>query len=240
MNIKGVMFRQQDRQSAGGFTLIELIITISILALLMLIVFSSFRQLLRSKSALDDRRDGMIMANAILIRMTRELQLMVEYPTLLTPPGQTPTFPSSLIADEKTMSNGLHGDTIKFVAQGAGQYVAGGASHSGFVDITYRVEEDPEAPMGAEQANYYLVREEIPHIRPVDFAFERALVFPVSKNLVSLELNYYNSKDEKWVNSWSAQGTVKLPDLIKLSITVRSPLGKLNTYATMVAIGNSN
>ena len=71
------------RANQRGFTLIELTLAISVLAVMVMLNYKTLRGLIEAKLALDDKRDGMYIANSLLTRMARELQLIV--PTTTAP-----------------------------------------------------------------------------------------------------------------------------------------------------------
>jgi len=68
-----------------GFTLVEIVVAISILTIMLGIAFDALFQIGRTKRALDDERDAALVANAVLGRMTRELQLIADQTALLPP-----------------------------------------------------------------------------------------------------------------------------------------------------------
>lgn len=231
-----------------GFTLVEVVFAISLLALIMSLAYGMLTQIMRSKKMLDDGRDSSIAASAILNRLNRELQAYAggsgaggsssdPSKPVLWCGGEAPAGYSKntcLVGQQKKLGS-READRITFVAAEAGQYVPGSRMHSGTVQITYRVEHDPERARGEEES-YYLVRDEIPYIEPADKACERIMTFPVAKNIVSLAISYYNSDLQKWVGEWGhADSGTGLPQIIKISLKIRSPQGRIESYTTAVA-----
>ncbi len=223
----------------GGFTIIEVVLAISILAIIMSVTYSVLNQIIRTKQMLDDSREVKAIVNSILIRMTREIQLArAGFPLL---PGRDkldqPNKPSvNLIGESVELPNGLPGDSVTFLAAQGGQYLPDGTSHSGDVQITYRVEEDPEQK-GDRDRTYYLIREELPYIRSAEKAYRQAMIFPVTNKLVSLSFRFFDPRSSKWVSSWgTSAGSMKLPKLVEFEVRVKSSNGTVEAFKTAVAL----
>jgi hypothetical protein len=202
---------------------------------MMSVAFSALTQISRTKRALDDERDATLVANAVLTRMTRELQLISSQEKLLPPAGSSgKAYPKevNVIGESKNLSGGESGDSITFMASDAGQYVPDGLTHAGVVQITYRVEKDPQAPTGGD-STFYLVRDEVPAIRPPDKAYAKIMTFPITRDLVGLRFRYFDGKS--WRSDWD-ENQKKLPMLIRFTVKIRSPAGKVYTYTTMVPV----
>jgi len=234
---------------AQGFTLIEIIISISILTIIMTVGYSSLSGILRTKVLLDDRRESRLIANSVLTRLTRELQLAYSGFPLLPPlkkdeTGDEPKRRNSsrinLVGEENYLDDQRPGDSITFLALEGGQYLPDGGTHSGVVQISYKVKEGPEKYDGEKPRTYYLIREELPYIRPLEKAYEKIMIFPITKNLVSLQFRYYDSEEEEWYSSWGEDERVRLPALVKFSLALKSSSGKVSSYTTSVTLRDRN
>ena len=198
--------KKAERRDAHGFTLIEIVLAISILSIIMMVTYSSLDQIIRTKQALDDSRESKAIVNSILMRMTRELQLAKSgYP--LIPEREKINQPNprklNLVGEAQELPNRQAGDRITFLAAAGGQYMPDGTSHAGDVQITYRVEENPEQE-GLNDRTYYLVREEIPYLSSATKAYEQAMVFPITEKLAGLRFRYYDAKNMRWLDSWGS------------------------------------
>ncbi len=209
--------------------------------------------IIESKAILDDQRDGMFIANSVLTRLSRELQLAdneeggrrliascdnLPAPSSSGPAAaQTPTGPQPiLIGDEKSVGTGARGDTLTFLAREGGQYVPDGGSHSGVVQITYRAEPDPEQK--GNNATLLLIRDEMPYRKPSDLACKNAIRFPITNNLVSLQFWYFDKKNNEWVDSWTDQRSFRTPSMIQYQVKLRSPGGQIQSYTSTVALAS--
>ncbi len=227
----------QKRQR--GFTFLELIIAIAILAMIMGVTYSSLSQIIRSKKLLDDARDSKAIADAILVRLTREFQLAFPDGALMPPANKlTQPYPGQprVLGAAKPGRDNANLDSISFLALEGGQYLPDGGSHTGVVQITYRAEPDPEDRTGQR---IYLIRDEVPYTRPYESAYKKRMTFPITNNLVSLSFRYYDEKTETWVSEWGQPPRTWIPSIIKFSFQIRSPLGKVNEYESMIYLAPS-
>ena len=241
------------RKCEHGLTLIEVVLAISILAVMITLNYQIVRSIIEAKQILDDRRDGMFIANSILTRLSRELQLAIGDRSLLPacgsaqaqpaqaagsgqPQGQQQSAPRLVLTGEQGSSGSAgRGDSITFLAREAGQYVPDGGTHSGVVQISYRVEPNPDAKNSAEPT-FLLIRDELPYSRPVERACEKAIRFPITQNLLSLELKYFDRRNNEWVDAWNNDRSGRLPAMIQFSIKLLTPAGQVETYTSAVPL----
>lgn len=247
--------------SASGFTLLEVALAIAVLAVMIVINYKTIKGLIEAKLLLDDKRDGMFIANSILTRIARELQLTVNTQDLLncsalgaspaaaasagmsgtgaaagSPPG-TPAGGGApkFLADSSGGSTMGGGTTLTFIAKEAGQYLPDRGMHSGLVQITYRMAVDPDQrsqPQG--QRSFVLVREELPYRLPAARACKGVLRFPITKNLLNLEFQFYDPSTKEWVTSWDGARSVRVPEIIQFKVVLLTPQGEAESYTTAV------
>jgi prepilin-type N-terminal cleavage/methylation domain-containing protein len=228
------------KSDSRGFTFLEIVISISILAVIMGVTYSSLNQIIRSKKILDDARDGKAIADSILSRMTREFQQAVnsDSATLaILPPRNNLTKPylgkTVFLSERKEQSQGQIATTITFLT------LAQPASHidpenkSEYIQVTYRVEPDPDDP---NKERLRLIREEVPFITPASKAYKRTLAFPISQDILQFEFLFYDSNKEAWIESWGKHPNLNAPPLIQVLFRIRSPLGAVQTYSTIIAL----
>jgi len=231
--------KPNQKRASGGFTLMEVTIAFTILAVMMTLNYRILKGVVTAKELIDDRRDGMYIANSLLTRMSRELQLAVKRPLL--PPCDTAGAPAaspaagSPAAPVFISQNDLEGTSITFSGREAGQYIPDGGTHSGVVQITYRMAPDPERK-GSQDAAYVLVREEIPHVKPLTKACKNVLRFPISNNLVSIQFRFFDSKANQWIDTWSTENANRLPGIIEFTVALRSPRGSVQSYTSAVHV----
>ncbi len=226
----------QNSQHQFGFTLLELVISLTIMVVLMGLAYSSLMQIATSKDALEDGQEVSVIAAAVLTRLTRELQLAYGQDPLM-PPKDSLTTPypamTRLISKDGRDSEGNSGASLTFLAREAGQYLPDGSTNSGSVQITYRIE---KAPSEEKIDTLYLVRDEVPYQRPFEKAYKKLMTFPITKNVVSLRFRFYNVADEQWSDTWGDDKHTGLPNLIEFTLTLRTPMGNDRTYSSAVAL----
>lgn len=231
--------KSAEPSESGGFTLIEIVIAISILSIVLGVTYSALNQIIRTKKLLDDGRDSRYIANSILGRMTRELQLATASVPLMPPkddPERRASSRVSMVGEQKGLDDGKRADSITFMALEAGQYLPKG-TRSGVVQITYLLAKDPNRK---DELGYTLYRSEVPYSRPFKKAYENALNFDIARNVTSLEFQYYWAAENKWLATWNEDATEKLPGMVRFRIEIASPEGRIESYATVVPLRSSN
>lgn len=238
---------RQIKQYQSGYTLIEVILALSILVMMFGIMYSLVSGTVSTKVELDNARDTTFLANSVLGRLTRELQLATNSSGsgLMAPCGSaaapapaaagTPSAgPIVRMRGEKDDKGGSASDTLTFLAKGGGQFIPGGGTQSGTVQIEYRVQKDPEAKDDA--AVYSLVRDERPLSKDLTSSCKQLIRFPITDNLTGLEFKYYSAKQDAWSDTWGSGKNVGLPDVIQLTVGFKSKDGKVDSYTTAVRL----
>lgn len=240
----------KGKSAQKGFTLIEIVIAIAILAVILGTAYATITQILNAKRFLDDKRDVSFTAYSIIGRLSREFQLTVGDTALIftsNDPNSSASGTLNLLGQAEGNTTSGFRDSVTFVASEGGQYLPDGGTHTGLVQITYRVAKDPEK--GTDNQDLSLIREEVPYAtlpntnnqkdweEAKEKAFSQRMVFPVTENVVSFHLNYYDIDNEKWLRTWDEDKKGTVPALIHFNVVLRSPLGEIETYSSMVPIG---
>jgi len=239
------MIKKTGKIHSNGFTLVEVVIAISILVIILSTAYSAITQIISTKKILDDKRDLSIVANSIIRRLGRELQLTTNENTIICTSPNT----STLRFVGSTKDNGCQGteDGLTFIAMEGGQYLPDGGIHTGLVQITYRLAKDPDKER--QDGLLSLIREEIPYTTVTSNdpkawedakkkSLQKRMVFPVAENVVSFNLKYYDILQNQWLNEWGSTQK-EVPAMIYYSITLVSPLGSEETYATTVPVSSA-
>ena len=205
-----------------AFTLIEIIIAISIMSLIFYVAYRAVTQIGFAKAEIEDQRDTLQIANTILTRFARELQLVSDYQQLEDPSLEGYYFFGS---DE---------------AEDGGQYVPDGLTHSGLVMISYRVVRNPERTKSGAEETFVLIRDEVPNTKPYEKALEKRMTFPITDKLVSLNFEFFDHSARSWQNDWKEKfqdkAINKVPGMIRIKIRIMTNSGKIMTFATAIAI----
>lgn len=224
---------------AAGFTLIEVALALGILSVMVLLNYNMITTLVESKMEIDDQRDAVFVANSVLTRLTRELQLATKTPRL--PPNcanvgsnASTRLPAALLSDSNNEGNGK-GQSLIFSSKHAAQYVHNGNSHSGPVKITYLVEQDPDQK-GGDTLGLLLIRDEIANRPPFDVACKDLIRFPITNRLVNITYKFFDKSTAEWSDTWEGPKAAKLPEIIQLSLQLKSDKGRVSSYTTAVRL----
>ena len=227
------------RSQASGFTLIEVVLALGILSVMVVLNYNMITTIVESKMEIDDQRDSVFVANSVLTRLTRELQLVTKDPKL--PPecdaaGRNPAQRqlAALLSEDGGQSGGK-GPTLTFSAKEAGQHIHDGNSHSGVVRISYRVEPDPDQK-GGDTPGLLFIRDEIPNRPPFDLACKDAIRFPITNRLVNVSYQFFDKRTGDWSNSWSGSTAATLPDIIQFTLWLKSDKGRVTSYTSAVRL----
>jgi prepilin-type N-terminal cleavage/methylation domain-containing protein len=224
---------------ASGFTLIEVALALGILSVMVLLNYNMITTLVESKMEIDDQRDSVFVANSVLTRLTRELQLAGKDPKLVPPCDTTSTNATqrqtAVLLSEDGGQSGGKGPTLIFSAKEAGQHIHDGNSHSGAVQISYRVEQDPDQK-GGNNPGLLLIRDEIPNRPPFDLACKDAIRFPITNRLVNVSYKFFDKRANDWSDTWSGPKASNLPDIIQFTLWLKSDKGRVTSYTSAVRL----
>ena len=232
---KDTLPKQLSREDSG-FTLLEVLLAMVIMSVMMTITYLSLESILQSKAIIGDEQEVERLELVLARRLAREFQLIRAVGRLpdranLQPTGSgvapPPLQAPPLLGEEDSLPNGNPGDSITFVASSVGQnFLDDRVSNSGLVQVSYSLREDPEREKKEDYPVYSLIREEIPHQKPWDQAYQRTVRFPLVDFVEGMKLEYFDYQNEKWTRTWDNNSGGPLPRLIRFTIQVRTPLGK--------------
>lgn len=201
---------------------------------MVVINYNVIMSMIETKVEVDDRRESVFIANSVLTRLTREIQLANKMPKLPPPCDSTATAATNVLIGEGGNLDGA-GPTLTFSAPQGAQYIPDGGSHSGPVQITYRVAKDPDQGQNRD-ATLLLIREERPNRQPYQQSCQEIIRFPITNRLVNLEFKYFNKKTIAWTDDWTGQNSKELPDIIQFSLSLKSERGHIETYTSAVSL----
>lgn len=235
------MKTQRRAKSVSGFTLVEVILAIAILAVMVTLNYQILRGIIKAKELIEDRRDAMYIANSLLTRLSRELQLAVNLPQhplfecpdgpFAGPPPAQPPGPVRFLVGKSEESEAF----IQFMAKGAGQQTADGSGQTGVVMLKYTMEQDPER-RSERDAPLVLVRSETPSSGQLLRDCPKEIRFPVTTQLVAFSLRFYDGRNKSWSNEWDNRRATPLPHIIEFTVRLQSPKGNFVTHTSAVRV----
>lgn len=206
-------------QAPRGFTLIEMMLAIGVLALILVMLASSFHTIAQSKVHAEGRlmvdREG----RALLWQLSKELTNAV----------QTPYAPSHVaLLGSGHMGNGLPIDTITMSTFSAGHRRAlTGMTPENIV--TYNLTPNPN------QAGWYLLQRSQQSGLLTNAVTAQPMV--LADNVLSLHIRYFDG--QRWGESWDSSSLVQgsqLPIAVAIQIQMAAPGGRVMDFATQVTV----
>lgn len=211
-----------------GFTLLEIILAVSVLALVGTMVYGGFSQTALNKARVEEDVDQSRIVHMALDRMVRELT-MAFVSTHVNPSLDLRVVETAFIGKD----NGKD-DRIDFTSF-SHRRLYRNARESDQNEISYFVTEDPDEP--GEQV---LARREQNRIDkdPRRGGKSQILV----ENVEEFNLDYFDPLLSDWVRTWDTEDILaqpnRLPSQVRIRLTVKDPRhrGKTQTFGTRVSI----
>ena len=211
--------RTSTHRAPRGFTLIEMMLAIGVLALILVMLASSFSTIAHSKVHAEGRlivdREG----RALLWQLTKELRNAV----------QTPYTASNVaLFGNGRMGNGSPIDTITMSTFSGGHRRAITALIPETI-VTYNLTPNPD-----QQGWYMLQRSQQSGLLTNTVAQQTTVL---ADNILSLHFRYFDGQkwDESWDSSSMPRGT-QLPIAVAIQIQMAAPGGRVMDFATQVTV----
>ncbi len=192
----------------NGFTLIEIMIAMAILAVMAVLFFTSMSQTINSKDDVEKKDELGHSANLALNKMSMDLQMafLLNGPEFLGSDGKMKT---AFIGKE---------DRVDFPSFSHVRYFKD-VKESDYAEVGYYVEDDKEDP-----SKKLLMRRESKGIddKPEEGGKGEAMIEGVKE----FHLEYYDSKKKEWLKNWDSTQvdfSNRLPRAVKIELKVQDP-----------------
>jgi prepilin-type N-terminal cleavage/methylation domain-containing protein len=206
-------------RAPSGFTLIEMMLAIGVLALILTMLASSFSTIAHSKVHAEARlyvdREG----RSLLWQMTNELRNAVQTPYALSDVG---------LYGNGHMGNGAAIDTITMSTFSGGHRRAITAMTPETI-VTYNLTPNPDLP-----GCYLLTRSQQSGLLTTTTQQQSTVL---ADNIVMLHIRYFDG--EKWGESWDSSSLPRgrqLPVAVALQFEMLAPGGHIMDFATQVTL----
>jgi general secretion pathway protein J len=194
-----------------GFTLIEVLISLSIMAVITSLLYGTFRTTVKTTAAIDEEAETYRNARVIFHQLTQDLSMIYQKPQPQggglpsTFFGEEPRFGDLRLKGEDKIrlaeANVYPADILSFISFSY-QPVRKGVPLSGRAEITYSLSED------------LLIR---------DARFrESNTQNEVGEGVLGLDFHYFDGKNEKWVDEWLPDSAGQLPRAIEIELILRA------------------
>ena len=212
-----------SRLPPRGFTLIEVLIAVSITAVIGAMALGAFSRSAAARQAVEEQDERVGGARVALGRMAREVSAAF----------LSDHFDRQRFRDRPTVFRGRDGgdrDSLLFATMAHGRAVRD-ARESDQSVVEYLVDSDPEVP--GEQALFR--REKLRIDDEPDRGGVKSLLL---HHVVAFDVEYWDWQKQEWVRDWStAPGDrTLLPPRVKMKLTLRMPDGKDRSFETQARV----
>jgi len=207
------------RQAPRGFTLIEMMLAIGVLALILAMLANSFSTIAHSKVHAEGRllvdREG----RALLWQLTKEVSNAVQTPYALS---------HVALFGNGHMGNGLPIDTITMSTFSAGHRRAITGMTPETI-VTYNLTPNPD------QRGWYLLQRSQQSGLLTSTVATQSMV--LADNVLSLHIRYFDGL--RWGESWDSSSLLRgqqLPVAVAIQIQMAAPGSRVMDFATQVTV----
>lgn len=214
------------KRRGGGFTLLEIMVAISILALMMVVGWGVSNQITKAKKKYGAQQDRWREARLALSRMTRDFSMAYLSGNEDRSRDTTRTF---FFGEEEGAI-----DTARFSTFVHTPLYAD-ANESDQTTVTYSSEPDRE-----NRSKTNLVRRETRRLTADKAEQAKGATEVLFSDVNKLELAYWDMRTREWRDAWSTSGADtnanKLPDRVRIKLTFLDENGKEITLTTQARI----
>ncbi len=218
--------RLAHSQSARGFTLIETMVAVGILAMVTTLVLGSFRDTFRAKSTVEAQAGRYRTVRIGLERMAREISMAyVSQNEDTTQPERRTFFVGKRHAEL---------DELRFSYLGH-QRLYQDANECDTAQVAYYSARDRE-----ESRKTNLIRRETRRVSNYKFEEAPGEADILCDDIIKLRFDYWDARDKIWRDDWvtnTADGQPdRLPSRVKITLTVRDERGQDVPFVTEVRV----
>ncbi len=209
----------------GGFTLIEMMLALALMALLTSLLWGTFAQTARVKARIEKSQDRTHTVRVALMRMSREIEMA--YLSASETVGTQ---------DRRTMFSGeSHNDFDELRFSWFGHLrLRFDAAEGDTALVSYFTEPDPD---DATVTN--LMRRETRRLESKDPKLIPGETYILCPDISRLKFAYYDYKQKDWREDWDttkADGQQYLPTQVKISLTVFDERGVPITFTSIARL----
>lgn len=195
------------RAHARGLTLLEVLISVSILALVATLIYGAFDGMARSRAGLSQLNDRYHQGRSAIGRMSREMQsafLSLHQPSVISNSVRTTVFVGT---------NSGTSDRVDFTSFSHKRLTAN-AHESDQNELSYFLARDPD-----RSDKYDLVRRESKEI-DLD-PTKGGTINVIAEDVESFDLSYLDSLSGEWTESWDSSQAAGQLNRLPLQIRIR-------------------
>jgi prepilin-type N-terminal cleavage/methylation domain-containing protein len=215
---------QSRRHAQVGFTLIEIMLALALMALLTSILWGTFAQTAKVKQRIEQAQDRTHTVRVALMRMSREIEMAFM------------TAETSGTQEKRTMFSGTtHNDfdELRFSWFGH-QRMRADAAEGDTALITYFSQPDPD-----DSTHINLMRRETRRLEAKDPKIIPGETYILCPAVSRLKFSYYDYKQKDWREEWdttTADGLQYLPTQVRIALTVLDERGMAITFTSIARL----
>jgi general secretion pathway protein J len=212
-----------EPRRARGFTLIEVMIAVSITAVIGAMALGAFQRANAARVSVEQQDERVAGARATLGRMARELEAAF----------LSDHYDRVRFRDRPTVFKGRDGgdrDTLLFATMAHGRSLRD-AKESDQSVLEYSVDADPDAP-----GEYALFRREKVRLDDEpDRGGTRALLL---RHVTGFDVTFWDWQKQEWVRDWSTAPGERtlLPSRVRVKLTLKMPDGTERPFETQTRV----
>lgn len=216
------MILRAQRCAQRGFTLIELMLALALLALLMIMLYGSFSAVATSKVHAENRMVTEQEGRAIVWQLSKEIRGAIQTPLVLS---------KTLLIGQGKMESGVPLDSITFsTADVAHRRSLNGFGTEEFVSYT-------AAPNLEHRGWFILMRSQTSALITQNLGATATPPVVLADNVLGLHLRYFDG--QRWLESWDSRSTPPgqvLPLAISVDLSMAAPGGRPANFSTSIAV----
>jgi general secretion pathway protein J len=215
---------QSHRHAQAGFTLIEIMLALALMALLTSILWGTFAQTAKVKQRIEQAQDRTHTVRVALMRMSREIEMAFM------------TAETSGTQEKRTMFSGTtHNDfdELRFSWFGH-QRLRADAAEGDTALVTYFSQLDPD-----DSTRTNLMRRETRRLEAKDPKIIPGETYILCPAVSRLKFSYYDYKQKDWREEWdttTADGLQYLPTQVRIALTVLDERGMAITFTSIARL----
>jgi general secretion pathway protein J len=212
------------RRTQDGFTLIEIMLALALMAFLTSLLWGTFAQTVKVKKRIEQSQDRTHTVRVALMRMSREIEMAFV------------SFEASGTQERRTMFSGVSHtdfDELRFSWFGH-QRMRADAPEGDTALVSYFTQNDPD-----DSRSTNLMRRETRRLEAKDVKLIPGETYLLCPGISRLKFAYYDYRQKDWREEWDttkADGQTYLPTQVKISLTVFDERGVPITFTSIARL----
>ena len=219
-----------------GFTLLEVLIAVSIIAVIFSMIYTTYAWTIETKQYVEEGNDLYAMARLALDRMSREISM-----AYLRQSNDRDDVNYTLFVGEDLDSEGYPVDALHFTSVSHLRF-GSNVRESDQNEISYYIVESSEGKVrefsNLDLETKSLIYREDPTIDSSPTA--DGTLYELATSVYGLNYRFYDSESEEWVDSWDSRevssGQPGLPTAVEITLILAGTQGQELIFQTKVMV----